>query len=175
MPWEGHLSGHSEASHLAAETENDGVSSEWRYVLSRKAMSLMTRPPTRPPWVACLILSLLLRAIRCAGGREGGREGEEKAGEQGHAFHEPPPPTRLHLWDNLRPSQRAAAALMMKMASSFIFPDTRWSHSHVVTRPSQEAGHKHTCVNAAHAVRSTRFCTCHINSEALSPERPWSD
>lgn len=30
-------------------------------------------------------------------GREGGREGEEKAGEQGHAFHEPPPPTRLHL------------------------------------------------------------------------------
>lgn len=96
-----------------------------------KQKSDVTNDATSAPAVMSCMSDIVFAAESNQVCRRGGR-GEEKAGEQGHAFHEPPPPPRLHLWDNLRPSQRAAAALMMKMASSFIFSQTHVDPIHML-------------------------------------------
>lgn len=63
------------------------------------------------------------------------KEGEQKAGSKVMFFTSLP---RCHSRDDPPPSQRAATALMIKMASSFFSPflsGSQGSHSHAATRP----------------------------------------
>ena len=107
------------------------------------------------------------------------KEGRGAGGEQGHAFRKPPP-----LPFTRRPAAPRSVrpvALMIKMAASFFLKFFCSGHTGIPFtcryQTITEAEHKHT---HKHRPRPTLshvpwFYSCHINSEALSPARPWSD